>query len=766
LTCCYASLYKNYNRYARSDADALGLTSEILRHAAVWLWVPKPCFAGAIHLKIYFLAAIILSGFSLSNAQQKPDEKKLRITSITFEGARVFSQEQLRGQLRSVCESGFINSRLGCDIYDPSKVTADLARVRQFLADHGYLRPFIGEPRIEYLNPQDAQRQTGTIQIRLVIPIGEGSLHRLRRISVAGATVMSNEQASSRFKLKSGDVARSYPIEEGIERLRETYGRLGYLRFSPTFDFNFIPGTGAETLVDLTINLNEGRAYRVGAIAIEGNTHARASTIRRIIPLAPGEIFDYSKWLRGLEELNRTGLFEPVKPSDPVLTYDDASATANVALHITERKHQRVDFSGGGGSVGGVTGGFDYTDTDVTGRADRLLMQTRYGTLEKTITGDYAVVIPLTLPVRAEVSSAYQDFTFVQARSAGGTQEPLFVQRTYGANLDLSIPLEHPHQSLASPTRAGFVYSFTSTDVSNIFGLSVPSTSPSAPTRIDIGSITPALSHYTLDRTFDPTRGQFLFVGAEIAGRGLGGDLNYARPFLDYRFFVRVGRQPPPGTIVRPEERREPRVFGFRLRFAHVTAFASQFNPQTLSAIDGIPKYKRYFLGGPDQVRGYALNSISPLATVKQFLVVSGQPPAQQSSDIRPIGGDSEAIFNAEYRIPLKWRFSAAVFYDIGSSFNLFNLGEERFQSPTTIQPLGTPATILTTVVPLGPGQGRLPAYRMSTGAEFRFQLPFVNVPLRLILAVNPNAQKNVPVSALLAPEKRVVFLVSFGRTL
>src|SRR5262249_21224549 len=493
-----------------------------------------------------------------------------RITSIKFEGNRVFSQEQLRAQFRLICEAGLVNSRIGCDIYEPAKLTADLARVKQFLADNGYLQPYIDKGRIEYVNPQDEAQQTGTFPIKLVIPFGEGSLHRLRRLSVTGATLISNDQATANLKIKPGDVLRGNSIEEGVERLRQMYGRLGYLRFNPVLDFKSTPGPEGETLVDLTITIDEGqRQYKVARIDVVGNTHAKTSTILRMIPLDPGDVFDYSRLQHGLDQLNRSGLFEPILSSDAVLSFDQTNGTASVTLHVTERKHQRVDFSGGGGSVGGVTGGFDYSNIDVTGRADRLVMQTRYGTLEKTVTGDYSIVIPTRLPLRTEVSGGYQDFTFVDARNPAGGLEPLFLQKSFGASPERSVPLHHTHHALAASTRAGFVYSFTSNNLSDIFGLPVSTTSPGGAGRIDIGSITPALTHYTLDRPFDPNHGQMFFTGTEVAGRGLGGDLNYARPFLDYRNFIPVGRQPPPNH--RGEDNREPRVFGMRFRAAHIS---------------------------------------------------------------------------------------------------------------------------------------------------------------------------------------------------
>jgi len=410
-------------------------------------------------LRKYFLAAAIISWAAVASvAQQKPDERTLKITKITFEGNRVFSQEQLRAQFRVVCESSLINSRIGCDVYEPSKLATDVARVNQFLADNGYLRPFVDNARIEYVDPQDATRQTGTIPIRLVIPISEGSLHRLRRLSVTGARLISNDQAAAKFNMKPGDVLRGNLIDQAVEQLRQTYGGLGYLNFKPVLAWKFEPGPEGETLVDLTVTIDEGqRPYKLGGIVITGNTHARESTIRRMIPLDPGDLFDYGRWLRGLEQVNRSGLFEPIAPGDVAFNFDQAAGTVTVTLHVTERKHQRVEVSGGGGSVGGVTGGLDYTNINVSGRADRLVMQSRYGTLEKTLTGDYAIVFPTSLPLRTEVSGGYQDFTFVQARTTGG-REPLFLQKTFGASLDLSVPLEHTHHPLASPTSIGLLY--------------------------------------------------------------------------------------------------------------------------------------------------------------------------------------------------------------------------------------------------------------------------------------------------------------------
>jgi len=58
------------------------------------------------------------------------------------------------------------------------------------------------------------------------------------------------------------------------------------------------------------------------------------------------------------------------------------------------------------------------------------------------------------------------------------------------------------------------------------------------------------------------------------------------------------------------------------------------------------------------------------------------------------------------------------------------------------------------------------PAYRISFGAELRFSVPVLKLPLRLIFAVNPNAQVQPTNPALIVPEKRFAFVIGFSRTL
>src|SRR5262249_20681917 len=233
--------------------------------------------------------------------------------------------------------------------------------------------------------------------------------------------------------------------------------------------------------------------------------------------------------------------------------------------------------------------------------------------------------------------------------------------------------------AIAAPTRAGATYSFNVTDSADRLTTSVlNTTTPSE--RIRTGSLTLFVLHDTLDRQFDPQSGRGLSLSVDLQGRALGGSLDTVQPEFDYRQFYRLG----------PSENRtrESAVVGFRIRAANISPFGGSFQNRTLSVINGVPVFKRFFIGGETEVRGYDLNSIAPLAKVERFLPGSGGQPTLASSEVRPIGGDSKVLFNAELRVPLFWQFSTAAFFDIRASFNAHPLMPEQPTTPTPTAPL------------------------------------------------------------------------------
>jgi outer membrane protein insertion porin family len=114
-----------------------------------------------------------------------------------------------------------------------------------------------------------------------------------------------------------------------------------------------------------------------------------------------------------------------------------------------------------------------------------------------------------------------------------------------------------------------------------------------------------------------------------------------------------------------------------------------------------IPYYQRFFLGGETQIRGYDVRSVAPFDAAANTA----------------LGGNKYALFNAEYYLDLGGPLRLLAFFDAGEAY----LEGHGFNWRTL---------------------------RTSTGAELRFLMPVLNVPFRLIYAVNANRDYFQPPTA------------------
>jgi outer membrane protein insertion porin family len=686
-----------------------------------------------------------------SQDQQGPN---LLVEQVIFEGNNVFSSAELNSQLRLVGVNVFLWGFGRRNVYTRERFQQDAARLMRYMTERGYLNASVGEPKIRFINIADAAKTRGDVRIQLIIPIHEGPRHRLGKLTIHDGSVLTPEQARALFPIKEGDVINSSLLESTLTRLRDLYGRLGYLQFAPEIVFKSTPAANNELVTDITINLNEGRRFTIGRLDFVGNRRTLDLYLRRMVPLDEGEYFDYGRLQEAIERFNRTGLFEPIKPGDIIINYDTAQGRANVELHLTERDVQRVDFSGGGGSTGGFSAGVDYSNISLTGRLDSFAGQMRLGNLEQLASAQYTNTLLTARPVTISLSGFYQRFRFVEA---GSERRPLYIQTSGGMTAGATIPLARGRNSLAAATRASVFYSLNFTRLRDLTIGQSGGVSNVEQDSFRLAGFTPALTHDTLERAFDPMRGLRFTSGVETNGRIFGGNINTVRPWIDFRQFF---------PIHEGLRRGERNVFGYRLRAGHISPYGRPFDARTLSVVDGVPISSRYFLGGDTEVRGYPINSIAPLARIDRLLTAGDNPPVLLSSIVQPIGGDTELIGNAEYRAPLFWRLSSAVFFDIGAALNIRGLPDQQFRSPVQTNPPVSNTFLITAVRPLGDLGRGIPNYRISTGFELRFLVPAVHIPLRLIFAYNPNAQTSPPPATFLAPEKRFAFRIGFGRTL
>ena len=373
-------------------------------------------------------------------------------------------------------------------------------------------------------------------------------------------------------------------------------------------------------------------------------------------------------------------------------------------------------------------------------------------------------------PISLGANIFYENYQFL-GQGFGSTQstdqlfntyggQSLFTSKTVGGSLSVSAPLSYlaPKFRMGRFTHLGITYTYSVTDIIDpeINRDDNPDNNVIVTFRqsgVKQSTVRPSITYNTLNSPLDPTTGNSLSAGLSFSGGILGGHVNMIAPFVEYKMFrpVFAGRERAAGL-----DPRKTRALGFRMSFAHASPFAGGFESNSASFIGGVPLSSRFYLGGDDSIRGYNTRSIAPLVAVEQTATTrnvyaaddSGarlkvRPPSRATSNsvVRkvlrqftqtdksisdtsyvPLGGDTQLLFNLEYRIPVAGPVAFVPFADIGSVFNLRRLDDQFIRSefvPSTLNngvqialnPIGQVATNREIKVARRPeqGQGELP---------------------------------------------------------
>jgi outer membrane protein insertion porin family len=196
----------------------------------------------------------------------------------------------------------------------------------------------------------------------------------------------------------------------------------------------------------------------------------------------------------------------------------------------------------------------------------------------------------------------------------------------------------------------------------------------------------------------------------EFVGGFLGGNVNYYRPSMDFRYFKPMNRG--------------RNTLAFRFLSSYVQGFSNT----------SVPFYERFFMGGDYDIRGFDFRSISPIAKVERLIDVidpeTGLGIKRPFDDIVYVGGDTQAVVNLEYRIPIVGPITLAPFLDVGNAWvtKKKQLQREVIDADGKVRIEG---------VQFLPGTNS--GLRTSTGLELQVVMPVINAPFRLIFAFNPN---------------------------
>ena len=699
---------------------------------------------------------------------------KVKVGNIKFEGNKKLGSRYLRNSMKNLKPYGIPHSifleSLFHRTYDASKLSEDAERIREAYQNKGYFKVIVDDPQTKVRDTGGGfhipliHGGKGKV-IDITVPVHEGDRYRLKEITFSGNKQLNNNAALRKiFQIKDGDIFNRELIAKGLESLRKAYGEYGYINFTP------VPNTDIDDQnkeIALRIDIDEGKQFFVRRIEFHGNTTTRDKVIRRELAIEEGQVYNSRLWELSLLRLNQLQYFDELKPEQDSEIHQDAqNGTVDIDLKVHEKGKNSIGLTGGVSGLAGSFLGITYQTNNFLGLGETLTIQATGGNLERNITFGFTEPYLFDRPIQAgftvfstryqfDQAQQYSVFTNTKLNLPQSVLQSLqnFSQSTTGFTMSASYPLKRSFK------RIGLTYSWDTSSVSvfsnfsraffqqlNFRNISGPNSLKGVVT----SKLLPSFTINTINNPQTPHTGQSLFIGGEVAG--FGGNVAYVRPILEYKRFV-------PMRGWKPDEAGH-HTLGFRVQASFLSGYGGHV----------APPFQRFYIGGENDVRGFDIRAVSPMAFFVQrvdFPVSNpdGTPvpkdpnnprqgtltvPLPVSNIIFP-GGDTSVISNLEYRIHIAGPVALAPFFDLGfdgiarpsqlqiNAAQLNTLNTTLFGCPSLDQNLncvgGVPQAF-NRELKIVSESNWIP--HASTGLELQVLMPVLNAPFRIYWAYNP----------------------------
>jgi outer membrane protein insertion porin family len=707
---------------------------------------------------------------------------KVKVGKIRFEGNKNIKRRILRAAMKNLRPVGVPHSifleNIFAKTYDATKLEEDTERVRMAYQNRGYFKVVVGDPKTEIHDTGHKGVRIPLLQkgagkaVDITMPIEEGDKYRLGKITFKNNKAITNNAAlRGLIPLKDGEVFSREKIAKGLENLRKAYGEYGYINYTGVPDTTFDED---KKLVNVEIDVDEGKQFYVRRIEFQGNTTTRDKVIRRELALEEGGIYNSRLWEFSLLRLNQLSYFDQLKPDDPNVTdkkLDEKNGQVDLTLKVKEKGKNSIGLNGGVSGLEGAFIGLNYSTNNFLGRGETLQIQVSLGNLARSVIFGYTQPYMFDRPLQFGFTVFANKINFNQARQlsifSGQTLNlpsavlqnlQNYSQSSVGFSTSLSYPLRR------SLKRVGITYSL---DRSTLLPLSTASknlfefiafrgiSGPNAVNGIVTSKIFPNFSFNTLDSGISPHSGHQMTLGAELAG--LGGTVRSIRPIIQYKQFI-------------PVQKRAS--LGYNVQGSFITGFGGLVSPP----------FQRFFMGGEYDIRGFDIRSVSPIAFLPSAGSIvlrnpdgSGVPidprrpctatlSLPQSNCVTvpiPIdqivfpGGDLSVSTNLEYRITIAGPVAIVPFVDAGIDpivrRSQLQIASNQYTGVIST-PFGCPSLDPTQYNGCAPGSRLNPPPsrylevlgstnwrpRGSTGLELQMFLPVINAPFRIYWAYNP----------------------------
>jgi len=530
---------------------------------------------------------------------------RVKISEVRFVGNAHIKKGTLRGQMDT--KRWWMFSWLtGSGRFKDDEFDDDLNKLRDFYRDAGYLDVEIADDKVVFDYPKPDR-------LILIITISEGRQYHIGQITFSGNKLHSSALLRRVAREKTGMVFSPSLLDKDVERLSDFYGKDGYLYTDVRLERK--PNLATNN-IDIEYHVDEGDRYSVESIQVEGNTKTKSTVILRELVLGPGDVFDTVRMKISKLRLENTRFFDDVEVKNET-TNLPGRETMRVA--VKEGRTGSLTFGAGYSSLERATVFAEISQSNFDLFNSRSLFQ---GDGQK-----FRIRLELGQLSNEAIISFEEPYLFQKALALGFSffRTSSDYDSTYYQEVDLGATV-YVRKRLFELIDAQLSYTYRIVEINDVSSSASPIIQASAGQNAE-SSVALSLVRDTRDKIVNTTSGNRIEVDNTITGGPLGGSTNY------YKFEFR-------GSQFFPVFEAQTQVLSLVARggviqnFGHTTA---------------VPYYDAYYLGGPDDLRGFEYRFVSPRD-------IYGEP----------IGGRTYAMYTAEYSLDIVSPIRIAFFYDAG----------------------------------------------------------------------------------------------------
>lgn len=564
---------------------------------------------------------------------QVDEYTKVQVRDVAFLGNEAIPDETLANIMETRVGHAF-SFLTNFGVFKEASFETDLERLTAYYYNEGYINVKVGQPTLRL--SRDKQ------YLFITIPISEGEQHFVDSVDITGDFLPDHprEELLPKLKLRVEEPAAgeepkpkvfSYgSLREDVTALKDLYQDQGYAYAN----INPVPRVDPKThRVALNYDIQKGPRVYFGRIEVIGNNKTRDKVLRRELLFSEGDLFNSTLIKRSKARVQRLGFFETV---DITTTQSQRKDVVDVKITVAERPTGTFQVGAGFSSVENFIAMAQISQNNLFGRGQTLSLQATLSSIRTLFNLRFSE--PYLFDTRWQLSVDLYDFEFIFND---------FTRSSTGGSLTVGYPLPRPWMDalgLWGDLSLAGTYKLEEVDV-QVGGRN--GTRNSATSRLFSGGLTSSVQGSlfwdTRDNRLFPTDGFFHTLSVEAADDLTLSENEFVRYTADSRWYF-------------------PVFWQFVLKFNGEIGVV-----QSTARNKPVPIFERFFLGGPNSIRGFQRATLGPSREVAG----NTGDPGTQLSDFN-IGGNKKLVLNAELEFPIfaSVGIRGVFFLDMGNAFD------------------------------------------------------------------------------------------------